>query len=257
MSKHVTRATIYDALHFTPEEIEERLKEYPEQERKARAFGVPLMGSGLVFPIDLETVKIDPFQIPDHWPRLAGLDFGWDHPTAAAEIAWDRDTDTVVVTKCYRKSREIPVIHCATLKAWGEWLPWSWPNDGRQTGKGDGMPLQNLYRKEGLKLLPVHAQFPDGGVSVEAGVMEMLEMMRTGRWKVFSTCGPWFEEAGMYHRKDGKIVKEIDDVISASRYAYVMRRFARTNTPKKVLDLTTKINLELPMDGGNARWMGR
>jgi hypothetical protein len=31
----------------------------------------------------------------------------------------------------------------------------------------------------------------------------------------------------MYHRKDGRIVKERDDVMSASRYALMMIRFAK------------------------------
>ncbi|USJ25190.1 terminase large subunit domain-containing protein [Ensifer adhaerens] len=55
----------------------------------------------------------------------------------------------------------------------------------------------------------------------------MLQRMQTGRFKVFSTCGDWFEEFRLYHRKDGRIVKERDDVISASRYALMMKRFAR------------------------------
>jgi hypothetical protein len=56
--------------------------------------------------------------------------------------------------------------------------------------------------------------------------MDMLDRMRTGRWKVFSTCGTWLEERRMYHRKDGKVVKERDDTISASRYALMMLRYA-------------------------------
>jgi hypothetical protein len=30
----------------------------------------------------------------------------------------------------------------------------------------------------------------------------------------------------MYHRKDGKVVKESDDLMAATRYAYMMRRYA-------------------------------
>jgi hypothetical protein len=56
----------------------------------------------------------------------------------------------------------------------------------------------------------------------------MLDRMLTGRWKVFSTCKEWLEERRLYHRKDGKIVKERDDVLSASRYALMMLRFAET-----------------------------
>jgi hypothetical protein len=59
--------------------------------------------------------------------------------------------------------------------------------------------------------------------------MEMLERMHTGRWKVFKTCRIWMEEKRMYHRDlNMKIVKYADDVISASRYAYMMRRHAIT-----------------------------
>jgi hypothetical protein len=50
--------------------------------------------------------------------------------------------------------------------------------------------------------------------------------MQTGRFKVFRTLGEWFEEFRLYHRKDGKVVKERDDVICASRYALMMKRFA-------------------------------
>jgi hypothetical protein len=34
-------------------------------------------------------------------------------------------------------------------------------------------------------MLPEHAQFEDGSVSVEAGIMAMLDRMRTGKLKVF------------------------------------------------------------------------
>ncbi|XUJ34017.1 hypothetical protein ACQ5SK_42900 [Bradyrhizobium japonicum] len=56
-------------------------------------------------------------------------------------------------------------------------------------------------------MLDVHAQFEDGSVSVEAGLMDMLTRMETGKLKVFSTLLDWFEEFRLYHRKDGKVVK--------------------------------------------------
>jgi Terminase RNaseH-like domain len=67
-----------------------------------------------------------------------------------------------------------------------------------------------------------------GSVSVEAGLMEMLDRMQTGRWKVFEQHHDWFDEFRLYHRKDGKVVKEYDDLLCASRYALMMLRFART-----------------------------
>jgi hypothetical protein len=38
----------------------------------------------------------------------------------------------------------------------------------------------------------------------------------------------WFEEFRPYHRKDGKVVKEMDDLMSATRYAVMMLRYGRS-----------------------------
>jgi len=83
-------------------------------------------------------------------------------------------------------------------------------------------------------MLHEHPQFPSlekgtaGSVSVEAGLMEMLTRMQTGRWKVFQHLNDWFDEFRLYHRKDGKVVKEHDDLLCASRYALMMLRYAST-----------------------------
>src|SRR5438067_10576592 len=77
-------------------------------------------------------------------------------------------------------------------------------------------------------MLHNHAQFDDGSVSVEAGLMDMLTRMQTGKFKVFKHLNDWWEEFRLYHRKDGKVVKEGDDLMSATRYALMMLRYART-----------------------------
>ncbi len=38
----------------------------------------------------------------------------------------------------------------------------------------------------------------------------------------------WFDEFRMYHRKDGKLVKLNDDLMSATRYAVQSLRHAKT-----------------------------
>ena len=52
------------------------------------------------------------------------MDFGWDHPFAAVELVWDRDSDTVYVAKAYRLREATPIMHAAALKPWGN-LPWA------------------------------------------------------------------------------------------------------------------------------------
>lgn len=223
----VVTMTIDDALHYSDEERSKIIASYPAHEREARTKGIPTMGSGLIFPVLEEDIVVEPFEIPKHWPQIGALDFGWDHPTAAAGLAWNRDADVVYLTKDYRQRQATPVIHAAALKPWGAWLPWAWPHDGNNdTAAGENLASQ--YKAQGLNMLPERATFTDGTNSVEAGLMDMLDRMQTGRFKVFKTCGAWLEERRLYHRKDGKVVKERDDVISASRYALMMLRFAKT-----------------------------
>jgi len=233
MSKYMLSATIDQAEHFTPEHREAIVAAYLPHEREARARGNPVLGSGRVFQIEDARISVEPFLIPPHWPQLNGLDFGWDHPFAAVNCAWDRDSDCLYVCKEYRQREATPVIHAAAIKPWGEWIPCAWPHDGLAHDKGSGEQLAQHYAANGLAMLPDRATFPDGSSGLEAGLLEMLERMQTGRFKVFSSCGAWFGEFRLYHRKDGIVVKHVDDLISASRYALMMRRFAIVKPEKR------------------------
>ena len=76
-------------------------------------------------------------------------------------------------------------------------------------------------------MLPEHATWPDGGVSTEAGVLEINEREQSGRLKYAAHLSDILEERRFYHRKDGKIVKLKDDLLSALRIAIMMKRYAR------------------------------
>lgn len=221
--------TIYDAEHYTDEQRADIIASYPDYIRDARAMGIPVLGSGRVYPVAETDIRHKPFPIPDHWARIGGLDFGWEHPTAAVELAHDRDTDTIYVVQSYRKKEKTPDEHTLTLKHWN--LPvWAWPHDGEMRGRGTGEQFKVQYAEAGLEMLPMHAQSEEGTISVEAGVLRILQRMQSGRFKVFSHLEEWFSEFRLYHRKDGKIVDEGEDILSATRYAETMIRFAEVNT---------------------------
>jgi len=112
-------------------------------------------------------------------------------------------------------------------------LRWAWPRDGnRETLEGAGIALAAQYREQGLNLWNEFAHYVEGtgqkSVSVEAGLMDMLNRMQSGRFKIFKHLHGWFEEFRLYHRKDGKVVKEGDDLMCATRYALMMLRHAST-----------------------------
>lgn len=226
MTKHVVRMELDEADHYSEAQKRAIRDSYPDHERDAREKGIPVLGSGAVFPVPRNLLEVEPFEIPRHWFEIGGLDIGWDHPTAAVRLVWDRDTETKYVTHEYRRSKAIPLLHAEHLKNWGEKMAWAWPHDALAAEKGTGNSLKELYVKHGLNMLEIHAQLEDGGTGVEAGIFAMLEDMEAGKFKVFSTCRQWFEEQAVYHRKDGKIVKEFDDLMAATRYAYVMLRFS-------------------------------
>lgn len=233
--RHITNMTIYDAEHYTDEQREEIIAGWLPYERKTRAMGIPLAGEGLVYPIDEDEIKVQPFEIPDHFLRISGIDFGLDHPFAAVWFAYDEGTDTVYVYDCFKKSDETPVYHAAAIKARDPrgFIPIAWPHDGMNRDKVTKKALWKQYRDHDLKMLRLSARYDDevgGSQAIKPVCMEILERMKTGRFKVFSNLDAWFGEMRTYHMKDGKIMDINDDLMAATRYAHMMIRKARINT---------------------------
>lgn len=239
-------ATWDDALHLTPEVKAQRLAALRPHERDMRSKGIPLQGAGAVFPILDDDLSVDPFDIPRHWPQIIGVDFGisTQHPFSAARWAWDRDNDTKYLIAEYQTTNDLPAAHADAIDAWGSWIPVAWPHDGLNREKGSGEQLHSIYRKKDVNLLPWNATNPpgigqkegEGGISVEASVLGMLDDMYQGKLKVFKTCQQWFREKRLYHRDlKAKIVRMNEDLICASRYGWMMMRHARTMsvTPRR------------------------
>lgn len=231
MPKALITATWDDVPHLSEEWKKSFLADLPAHERAARSRGEPSLGSGLIFPVEDEELydDITPSEFPSYWPRLVGIDFGYDHPFAAAWLAWDRDADCVHVYDVYRVRQQSAPIHAAAIRPRGAWIPVAWPHDGLQHDKGSGDALADQYRELGLNMLPERSGYridtPDGikiNNSVEAGLSDMLTRMQTGRFKVQKHLKEFFEEKRTYHRKEGKVVKVRDDVISAIRTGIMM-----------------------------------
>ena len=218
-----------DVHHLNEKAKADLIASYPSHELETRTKGVPMMGEGAVFPLDDEEISCEPFEVPRHFPRINGVDFGIDHPFACAFNAWDRDSDTWYVYDCYRTSGQTPVYHAAAIKKYGNWIPVAWPHDGMARDKGSGKMLKDQYREHGVAMLNRSSRYDEekgGGQPVEPIVLEMYERMRTGRLKVFKNLSYWFQEKRMYHRKDGKIQPVRDDLLKATMYAMMDKRRA-------------------------------
>ena len=210
---------------------------FKQHEHDARMRGLPIAGSGVIFNVPNDSIVIEPFEIPSYWPQIIGMDFGWRHPTAAIACAYDPDADIFYLIGEHCESQMLPAEHAPYIKSLNRWANIAWPSDAINTDKTSGMNLAEMYRDEGLNMLPEHATFENGSRSVEAGVQMMLQRMKQGRFKVFRTCEKWIAEKQQYSRKDGVIVGIDDDCIDASRYAMMCLRYATT---KPVYATSTK-----------------
>lgn len=236
MRGHLTMG-IKDALHMTEEMQKSLLAKYPRHEWDARMNGVPLLGSGRVFVFDEKAIEFPrSMNIPVEWAKLGGVDFGISHPFAWVLIAWDREVDIIYVLRTYRASNETPLLHCTAIRAIAAEVPVAWPHDGAKREAGSGQQLASQYkltddRPYGLRMLPTHAQFPKGGYSTEAAVLELQQRFEKGPApggiRICADLVDLFGELRMYHRKDGLLVKQNDDLISALMKCVMMKRFAR------------------------------
>lgn len=229
-------ATWDDAPHLSDEDKARLAASYREHEREARTQGIPMMGEGAVFPVADGNIKVTAFEIPRHWARIKGCDFGMDHPAAGAEIAWDRDKDVVYVVDCYKKAGETAPYHAAWFNKDenAHVIPVAWPHDGMNKEKSGGRTIAQAYRQHGVNMMSKSARYPrtpgdkekGGPQPVEPIVDEILERMMTGRFKVFAHLEEFFDEKRSYHRKDGRIVDRRDDILKAVFYAVMMKRYA-------------------------------
>ena len=218
--------------HLSEDVMAQILSAYSPHEREMRRYGRPSIGSGLIFPIAEEDIMMDPIPIESHWPRIAAIDFGWDHPTAVVWCAIDLEEEMFYIYDCHRASKASPAVHAQGIKTRPHFIPIAYPHDGNRRDSMGNPGLADQYRVLGCNFLLEHFSNPaalgekKGSNSIEEGVMAMLQKMEKKQFKVFNTLNDWFEEFRMYHRKDGKVVPLRDDLMSATRYAFQSQRFA-------------------------------
>lgn len=210
-SKFVIMATWDDAPHLSDDEKTELLLATPPHLRNARSKGIPQLGSGAIYPIEESQFVVDPFQIPEHWPKAYGMDVGWNR-TAVLWGALDREADCWYLYNEYYKGMSEPAVHTSAIKARGKWIEGVIDPAARGRNQLDGRKLLDEYVKEGLTLTPADN-------AVETGLFACYKRMTEGRLKVFSTLRNYLDEVRIYRRDDnGKVVKSGDHLMDAKRY---------------------------------------
>jgi len=232
--RKLIQMSLEDATHYTDSEREELASQYSPSVQEARVKGLPMFGEGLIYPVRDEEVETEPFAIPNHWRRICGFDHGINHPSALVWIAYNADQDIAYIYDCWKMDgvRVSDIVQAYRQR--GDWIPVAWPHDVARRDPGTtGKPFADLFRQEGMNMLPESAAIDPqrrGPQPREPIIEYTYQRLTQGRLKVFRTLREWFREKNQYHRSEGQVVAENDDLISATHYALMELRSARPYT---------------------------
>lgn len=184
---------------------------------------------GMIYPEFPDTI-VDPFDIPEDWERVGGMDFGYSpNPMATGCFAIDPKSETWYQ---YKEFYRIGVL----LKEVGtdmaeDAMPIWWADP---SGKREIAELKAMQDDEG-KSLNLNVRAADN--AVDYGIEKVQELQRMGRMKTFSTCVHTIDEAETYRRdENGKVIKQNDHCMDMRRYA-VLSRLKHNRSPLRIIDL--------------------
>lgn len=227
MNKKYVVATWDDAPHLSDEKKKDLLASYPPHMRDARSKGRPQLGAGAIYPVPESEIVCDPFKIPPWWPKIYGMDVGWNR-TAAVWGAVDNDSGIIYLYSEYYKGQAEPPIHAQGIRSRGEWIPGVIDPAARGRGQKDGAVLFNDYADLGLNIIAANNVR-------EAGLLRVWEGLSVGRIKVFDSLRSWLGEFRIYRRDDkGNVVKKNDHLMDATRYLIMDYELAETPPVKDV-----------------------
>ncbi len=194
-----------DTTHLSEEEKKRLLDGMSPHELEARVNGLPWPGSGLVYPVPESMVICDPFEIPSHWARVYGIDFGWNNP-AFLFAAHDRDNDMLYYYAEDSVGERTPDRHAHALQSFGiDWMPGVYDPAGHGSQQGDGKKPVQLYKDAGFKNLY------KANNSKEEGILKVLQREMAGKSKIFSTLVKTRAERRKYARDENGIPNKKDD----------------------------------------------
>ena len=231
-----------DAPHLTEKQKAELLASIPPNQIDSRTKGVPMLGSGAIYPVPELDILVDPFVIPEWMVQCYALDVGWNR-TAAVWAAIDRDSDVAYLYSEHYRGKAEPAVHAQSIRARGDWIPGVIDPASHGSNQGDGEQLITQYRAFGLNLISADN-------AVEAGILAVWQRLSEGRLKVFKTLQNWLAEYRMYRRdENGKIVKENDHLMDATRYLVMSGLTVASNRPAEMWKLgRSQTNFEADYD---------
>ncbi len=193
---------------FPKDEFERAKNTLPEWKFEMFYMGRFAQPEGLIYKdFDADNL-VDAFPIPDGWRKIAGLDWGYNNPTAVLWMAIDNDGN-IFIYKEYYKSGKLPSEVALDIQE--EAVEKIYCDPSNPAGI-------EILKRDGLPAIPADNK-------VKEGIAKVIELIKSKRLKVFKGLVNFMDEIGSYTwvEKLGKFtdepLKEYDHLMDAMRYA--------------------------------------
>ncbi|WP_162176377.1 terminase large subunit domain-containing protein [Enterovibrio calviensis] len=227
-----------DAPHLTETIKSELLAGIPEWEIPMRTKGLPSRGSGAIFPVDDDFISVPDFEPQEHWPVIAGVDFGKSvDPSVVMFITKDPETETYFIFKEFflNVDKSVDAIANAIKTSQYPRIPVIVPHDANTAVEGGGMETKARLLR-GLNCNVIRRVFnnpqfiqnkitncQEKNQGREGGLHWMAYGLKSGFIKVAADCMHWRRQkrSFFWKQRGGKTISASthDDTIDASRYA--------------------------------------
>jgi PBSX family phage terminase large subunit len=145
---------------------------------------------GLIYPeFERETHVVEAFDIPSHWPKWAGLDYGWTDPVSVLGITFDPEAKVFYVyTQFYKTKTAVEKI--------GEFLK-------------KHLFSYTLYDPSAVAVMNelrtvCKLRIEPADNSVDVGIQRVTKLLKEARIKVFDSCEDLIRELeGYCYEKKG------------------------------------------------------
>lgn len=242
------QVSLYEAEHFSKEEIDDHVASLEDWEKPYRVYGEPVYGDQLVFTYLIEhkdEIGIDPNDLPDfkQCRHLVGLDWGMSDYGA---LVWEMiDWFGKHYLWNYEKIRNMNISQVASIiRSIDRMLDFAGGIPvvcGRDVGqelpnqKDKPISIREMLRDEGINMYPKPAfnAFTKGkSNNIEPGLYYMCNLMSQKKFFISNAphMKPLWNEFTTCYFKDGKIPKRSEmrfDGIEGSRYVVIMDKYAR------------------------------
>jgi hypothetical protein len=213
--RYYVRVEDTEVPHISDAKRAQNERDYPEFQKDARRRGLPVLGSGVIYPVPESDFVISPdiFKegVPGYFKQCFGMDVGWNW-TAVVWCAIDPNSGVKYIWSDHKQSQTEPVGHAELIRLRGKWIPGVIDSAANGRGQDGGESLVTQYRALGLTI-------SNANKSVEAGIYAVWTALKSGNLKITANCLALLDELRQYQRDEkGKIIKSNDHLADSLRY---------------------------------------